>query len=194
MPDKTLSSFLATPRLLLRPLEPADADGDYPSWLNSAEVSRGNSHHVLPYTRSAAREYIEQVSSGPDLVLAIVVREGARHVGNISLQGVHPLFRSAELAILIGGSGSRGKGIGLEAAQVVCSHGFRAMNLHRIACATYAHNVAMQRLANALGMREEGRRREAAFKDGRYVDVIEYGLLRAESSVAPDSPDSREVQ
>ena len=38
----------------------------------------------------------------------------------------------------------------------------------------------MQRLALYLGMKEEGRRREAAFKDGRYVDLIEYGILAGE--------------
>jgi len=29
-------------------------------------------------------------------------------------------------------------------------------------------------------MIEEGVRRQAAYKDGRYLDVVEYGLLRAE--------------
>jgi RimJ/RimL family protein N-acetyltransferase len=52
------------------------------------------------------------------------------------------------------------------------------MNLHRIYCATTADNVAMQNLAISVGMKKEGRRREAAFKDNRYIDVMEYGLLR----------------
>jgi len=29
-------------------------------------------------------------------------------------------------------------------------------------------------------MVEEGRRRNASFKRGRYIDIIEYGLLKAE--------------
>ena len=59
----------------------------------------------------------------------------------------------------------------------MCAHGFLALNLHRIACGTFADNRAMLRLAAYLGMHEEGRRREAAFKAGRYIDVIEFGVL-----------------
>ena len=50
----------------------------------------------------------------------------------------------------------------------------------RIGCATFETNVGMRKLAGALGMIEEGVRRQAAYKDGRYLDVVEYGLLRAE--------------
>ena len=41
----------------------------------------------------------------------------------------------------------------------------------------------MRRVAERLGMREEGVRREAAFKDGQRVDVMEYGgCCRSESA------------
>jgi RimJ/RimL family protein N-acetyltransferase len=35
----------------------------------------------------------------------------------------------------------------------------------------------MRKLALRLGMQEEGVRRQAMFKDGRYHDVVEYGVL-----------------
>ena len=38
-------------------------------------------------------------------------------------------------------------------------------------------NVAMQKLAEYLGMVLEGRRRQAAFKDGLWLDIVEYGVL-----------------
>ncbi|MBM4229579.1 MAG: GNAT family N-acetyltransferase [Gammaproteobacteria bacterium] len=38
----------------------------------------------------------------------------------------------------------------------------------------------MQKLARALGMQEEGRRRSALFLEGAWVDVLEYGVLRDE--------------
>ena len=36
----------------------------------------------------------------------------------------------------------------------------------------------MKRLAISLGMEKEGVRREAVYKDGKYLDIIEYGVLR----------------
>jgi len=63
---------------------------------------------------------------------------------------------------------------------LICDHGFLALNLNRIACGTFEDNVGMCKLAESLGMAEEGRRRQAVYKLGRFVDVIEYGVLRNE--------------
>jgi [ribosomal protein S5]-alanine N-acetyltransferase len=174
-------SFLRGPRVHLRALVEADVEGEYPHWFNDEEVCRGNSHHVFPYTRAAALEYVRQVGSRrDDLVLAVALNEDGRHIGNIALAGIHPLYRTAELSIVMGDRTIWGNGYSKEAGHLLVAHGFAALNLHRIGCGTFADNIAMQRLARALGMKEEGRRREAAFKDGRYVDVLEYGVLAAD--------------
>ena len=125
-----------------------------------------------------ALEYIRAVRARRDcLVLAVVLRDGDRHIGNISLQSIDPISRSAEFAIVMGDKATWGKGYGEEAGALIVAHGFRALNLHRIYCGTFESNQGMRKLAERLGMREEGRRRDAAFKDGEFVDVIEYGVL-----------------
>lgn len=180
-PDtSTQTAFLEGEIVALRPLVEADADGPYPGWLNDSEVCRYNSHHVFPYTAEQARAWIQSIPLRDELVLAITLREDGGHVGNISLQQLNHVARSADLAILIGDRRAWGRGVGRESAALVVEHGFRVMNLHRITCGTTADNVAMRRIAESLGMREEGVRREAAFSDGSYVDVVEYGLLTNE--------------
>jgi ribosomal-protein-alanine N-acetyltransferase len=174
------STFLAGELVALRPLVESDAGGPYPGWLNDAEVCRYNSHHVYPYTAEQARDWIRSIPSRDELVLAVTLREDGTHVGNISLQAIDRVSRSADLAILLGDRRVWGRGVGLESAQLVVAHGFGAMNLHRITCGTTDDNAAMRKIAERLGMRQEGVRREAAFNDGRYVDVIEYGLLADE--------------
>lgn len=173
--------FLAGERVLLRALTPEDAAGNYLGWLNDAEVCRYNGHHRYPYTRDQAEAYITSVTgAGGDLVLAVVDRASGEHVGNISIQNLDPLSRVGEFAILMGEKEFWGKGLAREAAVLIIQHAFRELNLHRIHCGTFADNAGMKKLAAALGMTEEGRRREAVFKDGRYHDLIEYGLLRQE--------------
>jgi RimJ/RimL family protein N-acetyltransferase len=183
-------AFLSTQRIALRPLEEADADGPYVDWFNDAEVCRGNSHHVFPYTRESALAYIGHArQTRDDLILAIVLRERGCHIGNVSLQGIHGINRSAEFAIVLGDRSVWGQGYAKEAALLILDHGFGALNLHRVGCGTFDDNLAMQRLALAMGMKEEGRRREAAFKGGRYVDIIEYGLVAQDyfaRSVTPE--------
>jgi RimJ/RimL family protein N-acetyltransferase len=174
-------AFLLGERIALRPLTSADVDGPYLDWFNDPEVCRLNSHHVFPYTRAEALAWVDGLAGRRDtLVLAITMREDDRHVGNVSLQGIDAVSRTAELAIVLGDRSVWGQGIGLEAARLLVAHGFGALNLHRIACGTLAANVAMRRLAERLGMREEGVRRDAAWTDGSYHDIVEYGLLAAE--------------
>lgn len=180
--------FLETPRLALRPLAAADVEGPYLKWLNDAEVCRYNSHHVFPYRREDALAYIEKMAqSTTDLVLAIVLRAESRHIGNIALETIDWVNRTAEFAIVIGEADCWGRGYAQEAAGVLMRHGFVALNLNRIHCGTPADHLPMRKLAEALGMQQEGLRRQALYKEGRYLDVVEYGLLRAEYMTLVDS-------
>jgi len=173
-------------RLYLRPLLESDAEGEYPGWLNDPVVCAGNAHGDHFYTREAAREFIHQTHTSTDtLTLAIVMRDGDKHIGNIALQRINVTYRSAEFSILLGAREVWGQGYGLEAARLICAHGFASLNLHRIGCGTFAENIAMQGLARALGMRQEGLRRDAAFKNNRFTDVIEFGMLRDEFKECP---------
>jgi [ribosomal protein S5]-alanine N-acetyltransferase len=173
--------FLEAKRLYLRSLAETDAAEPYVSWFNDQEVCAGNSHHVFPYTSADAATYVAHARSTRDaLILAIVLWEGHTHIGNIALQSIHSVHRTAEFAIVIGDKTAWGKGYAKESGRLLCDHGFSAMNLHRIGCGTFEDNLAMRRLASYLGMKEEGRRRQAVFKRGRYLDLIEYGVLRIE--------------
>jgi ribosomal-protein-alanine N-acetyltransferase len=173
--------FLRGERAYLRALVESDLEGPYLTWFNDEEVCRGNSHYVFPYTAEAALTYIRHAGqSRENLILAIVRREDDNHIGNIALQSIHPVYRSADLSIVIGDKSAWRKGYAREAMRLLCEHGFGALNLNRIACGTFEDNEAMKRLALAVGMREEGRRRQAAFKQGRYLDIIEYGVLKSD--------------
>jgi RimJ/RimL family protein N-acetyltransferase len=177
----TDTPFLAGKDIYLRPLVESDCDGPYPDWFNDLEACRGNSHHLFPYTPEAAREYVRQSNAAKDkLVLAIILSEGNKHIGNIALDNINYINRTAELSIIIGDNSCWNKGYGRQAAKLICDHGFLSLNLSRIACGTFENNVAMQKLAEYLGMVREGVRRKAVYKSGQYLDVIEYGILREE--------------
>ena len=167
--------------MFLRTLCLKDADGPYVSWFNDEEVCQHNQHHVFAYYKKQAKEYIRKsIASRSELVLAITTKKGAKHIGNIALQRIDLLSRNAMFSIIVGDKDYWGKGYAKEAVKLILEHGFSQMNLHRIYCATTADNVPMQKLALSVGMKKEGRRRDAAFKAGNYKDVIEYGVLKKE--------------
>lgn len=169
-------------RIYLRPIEMSDADGAYPSWLNDPEVCRYNSHGDTLYTREMAKTYIKSVIDNPNMiVLAVCLREDDCHVGNIALQQISLKNRNAELAILIGDPSVYGRGIGYEAGRLLVDYAFGTLKLHRLYCGTHSENIGMQKLALKLGMSEEGRRREALWKNAQFADIVEYGLLNTVS-------------
>jgi [ribosomal protein S5]-alanine N-acetyltransferase len=170
--------FLIGRRIYLRGLEESDLEGDYFQWFNDADTCAYNSHARFPNTRQEMQDYFRRTqASRSEIVFAVVLKARDKHVGNVALQQVDWMGRSAMFSILIGAKGLHGKGIGKEAALLLRDYAFARLNLRRLHCGTHVDNQAMRKLALAMGMREEGRRVQAIFKNGGYHDIIEYGMV-----------------
>lgn len=175
------STFLIGENIILRPLMEDDILGNYQNWLNNPDIVAYNSHGRFPLTVGDLRHYLTKVASSDSvIVLAIVFRPSGSHIGNISLQNINWVDRSVEIAFLLGEKDFWGKGIMHEAGSLLLNHAFETLNLNRVFCGTSSENVGMQKLAQKLGFELEGRRRECFFKHGRYIDILEYGLLKKE--------------
>ena len=96
----------------------------------------------------------------------------------MSLQRIDWINRNAEFAIILGEREFWRKGIGVEAGGLIIRHGFNELGLIRIYCGTSERNAGMKKLALKLGMKEEGRRKKAIYKEGNYLDILEYGILK----------------
>jgi RimJ/RimL family protein N-acetyltransferase len=170
--------FLRSQNICLRPLDENYIDGKYSGWLNDPEITLYNSHGRFPMTQEKLVEYVKMARTlNSILVMAIIHSETNTHIGNISLQSINWIDRSAEIAFLMGEKKFQGKGLMFEAGQLIIDHAFTSLNLHRIHCGTSAENIGMQKLATRLGMSTEGLRKDALFKNGKYIDIIEYGLI-----------------
>lgn len=170
---------LLSDRLELRPITLEDVSDTYIGWLNDPEVTKFNSHGEVEYTREKAIQYVSMVSASDEYrVFTIRTRGTGLHIGNISLQQMSRTHQSAEFAILLGDKTYWGKGVAKEASLLILRYGFEVLELHRIYCGTSIANEPMQKLAASLGFTEEGVRKEAMYKNGAFVDIIEFGLLR----------------
>ncbi|GJL54499.1 MAG: N-acetyltransferase [Nitrospirales bacterium] len=181
MAESMNTPFLVGKTVYLRALTEEDISGNWKNWFNDSEVCRFNTHFRFPNSEKKMHDYLESLSKAfNELVLAIIMREGDEHVGNISLQRIDWINRSAELAMVLGEKKYWGKGIGFESAQLVVRHGLEELNLNRISCGTSVENLAMQKIAIKLGMKEEGRRRKVLYRAGKYHDYFDYALVREE--------------
>lgn len=170
--------FLQDEYLYLRALSRKDVDGNYGCWFNDPEVTKYNSHGKYIMTSEKLIKYIENSQNDNSmLVFAIIIKNTDAHVGNISLQNINWIDRRAEIAFILGEKENHGKGVMFRAGQLLIEHAFNELNLHRVYCGTLATNLGMKKLAIKLGMTEEGVRKEVVYKSGRYIDVVEYGLI-----------------
>jgi len=170
---------------------------EYRSWFNDPEVTKYNSHGLFPYTPAAMDAFVKVIEQGSTsrIVWAIEVHyerpacppgsipgppppmvKDWRHIGNVSLQSINWVNRSAELAVVLGRK--RGEGYGLQACEWVVDHAMQKLNLWRVWTGTAANNVGMQRVCEKLGMKHEGTFRDGMFLNGSYADIIAYGFTR----------------
>lgn len=72
------------------------------------------------------------------------------------------------------------RGIMREALYAVLNFGFKEMQLNRIEADASAENRASIKLLESLNFRQEGIQREQYFEEGRFFDLVLFGLLRRE--------------
>jgi len=101
-------------------------------------------------------------------------------IGGSDLRTGSPEDRRAELGIAVADKIMWEKGFGTDAMRTLCRVGFREMNLHRIELWVQAENARARHVYAKLGFREEGVRREAVFKGGRYHDMVLMSVLEGE--------------
>lgn len=192
-----------TDRIILTPFNREIANNSgYESWMYDQDVTRYNHWGLFPHSKKKEEAFLDMCESGEgDLVLAIMGKNAPvsnfdikkhhwsdhifnnlniKHIGNLSLQSINHIYKSAEYAITIGDKNYWGQGIGYEASKLLFHHGFNKLNLHRIWTGTALQNKGMRELAMKLGMKKEGIFVDGMFLNGKYVDIIAYGILEEE--------------
>jgi len=172
--------FIDGDRIYLRKLEKSDVHNNYIHWFDDAEVCKYSYHHAFPYSDEELEDYVESLKQKSKIVLAIIEKSTGNHVGNLSLQDIDVIANRAELAIVVGEKSVWGLGYGKEACALIVEHGFQTLNLNSIACFTPVLNIGMQKIAESLKFTKEGTIREMMYKNGEYLDVFVYGLLKRE--------------
>jgi RimJ/RimL family protein N-acetyltransferase/quercetin dioxygenase-like cupin family protein len=178
---------IGTERLILRRFGHADVP-DFLAFLSQPSVARAAPE--IEATEAGVTRYIDMQNSyepfeqGKAFDLAIERKSDGKVIGLVTL------VRRAHDKAAIGwalGVEYRGQGFATEAARALMDYGFRVLELHRIQATTNSDNGGSWRVMERLGMRLEGRQREAELQDGKWVDILTYGLL-ADEWQSPPAP------
>lgn len=172
---------LATPRLELSPLRPADADDLFRIYSDQEFMRYWSSAPWASRDRAVAmiEGDLRELAAGEHLRLGIRLRDGGGLIGTCSLFQFVPACRRAELGYGIAPAHWR-RGYMVEAVGAVLRFAFDELGLHRLEADIDPRNVASARSLEKLAFRREGLLRERWIVDGVCSDSAIYGLLAPE--------------
>lgn len=166
-------------RVTLRTVEPEDA----------GFVQRASADPAVRYplgarlrSRAETREHLEDDDA--DRFLVCVDDEAApsdpdvaalRRVGVVAVEDAD--WKRPELGYWLVPE-VHGQGYGTEAVGLAVEYAFRTYAAPAVGAGVYPDNDGSRGLLESLGFEQEGRRRGHYYGDGRYRDLVLYGLLR----------------
>ena len=166
-------------RIYFRPIELED-EAQFRVWLNDPRNWR-TLERRRPLTKTEETEWLKSIHTSPnDVVFGVVVRENDRLIGSVGLHRIDWISRKATFGIQIGNVEYQNREYGTGATKLAVRYGFDVLNLHRIELDVYAHNERAIRSYEKAGFFLEGRLREAAYVNGRYVDILRYSIMEQE--------------
>lgn len=149
-------------------------------WINDRDLVLLSAAY-RPVDETNHREWFDAIRKRSDVVI-FGIRELAtgRLIGSCQLLAINLMHRKAELQIRIGEMDAQDRGYGKEAVRLLVDFAFRDLNLHRVELTVFDGNDRALKTYLAAGFVREGVLRQAAYIDGRYVDLIVMGLVRDE--------------
>ncbi|WP_442951164.1 GNAT family N-acetyltransferase [Paenibacillus sp. 481] len=170
------SRFLVGENVYLRPLNREDAELYYEQ-LYDSETRKFTGTHKH-YTKEQIANYIDsKAHDRSSVLLLIALNETDEVIGDIALQDMDGINRSAGIRIAISHEEHQGQGYGQEAMLLMLEYGFGLLNLQRIDLEVFAYNARAAHVYEKLGFVREGVRRQALYYNHQYHDVILMGML-----------------
>ena len=169
-------------RIALRDFLIEDTQSIY-GWLRRPEITRYLVTAFLPKTLRETETYVEEQMARNDPLnraFVITLRADASSIGVTGCHNIDWPNRAAEIGITIGEPEQLGKGYGTEAMELLLAFCFNELNLHRVFLRVFDFNGRAIESYRKCGFKEEGRLREAFFREGHYHDVLVMSLLEEE--------------
>ncbi|HLH39566.1 MAG TPA: GNAT family protein [Bryobacteraceae bacterium] len=145
-------------------------DRDYlREWLPFIEATHGEDD-TLAFIRAS----LEQFSSNEGFAAGIW---GGELMGVIGTRKIDWMNRKVEVGYWIGRE-FQGRGIMTDACRLVIDHLFSDLDLHRVEIQCATGNQKSAAIPRRLGFTLEGTRRQAELVNGKFLDLLVFGMLR----------------
>ena len=167
-------------KVYLSPLNPDDYE-KYTKWLNNKNIAQYISIYNGMVSLSGEKEYLENMSK-KEFNYAIVTLSNDELIGSISFNEIDYKNGTATLGIFIGEEDNLSKGYGSDAINLLIDFAFNELRLHSIILTVHSNNLRAIKCYTKCGFKEFGRRHEALYKNGEYVDLIYMEIINKKAN------------
>ncbi|NLC64901.1 MAG: GNAT family N-acetyltransferase [Erysipelothrix sp.] len=149
----------------------------YYKWRNDETVAVfDQSEFLRPRSFEEIEEWSQILVNGHTYIASV---DGV-YIGTIALMKVDERNRHAELAIVIGEKDYWSKGYGSQMMHTLLEYGFEGLNLERLYLHVFSFNERAIKFYEKFNFKHEGTLRNMLYRNGKYHDLLAYGLMRDE--------------
>ncbi|WP_054768705.1 GNAT family N-acetyltransferase [Lysinibacillus parviboronicapiens] len=171
--------MITTERLVLRLFQTSDAEA-VAALCNNYQIYKNTLYLPYPYSLNDALLWMEHhydnFMADKSYEFAVTDKDSGEVLGAIALSN-NPRFNQGELAYWIGEQ-YWGNGYATEAAQSILQFAFEEKKLHKVFARYFASNPASGKVMEKIGMEKEGTLKDHVMKDGKYEDLVYYGIVK----------------
>ena len=152
----------------------------YVKWLNNPRITQFLSTNDSLITLSNEKELLEKIAN-EEFTYAIIRKEDDTLLGNVGLLRIDYKDGKASLGIFIGEEDNLSKGYGSEAIKLILDFVFKEIRLHSVDLTVFGNNPRAIKAYTKCGFKEFGRRHDAIFHNGEYIDLIYMEIINENS-------------
>jgi RimJ/RimL family protein N-acetyltransferase len=167
--------------LILRAIEERDLEL-LQKWANDPDTQDGIGESHFPSSMDFHLSWFQKLKNDPLNQRYMVDVPEVGGIGISSIINIDWRNRHAWHGLVLGESGHRGKGYGVDAIMATMRYAFEELNLERLDGSMIEYNKPSisAYCGKRLGWKEEGRKKNYFYRKGRYWEQILVGITREE--------------
>ena len=150
---------------------------NYLDWLNDYEMVKYTESRHTVHTMESLKNFVTHVNNESNYCFAIIDIQSGKHIGNIKIGNIHPIYKYADVGLIIGDKNFHGKGIATEALKLCVEFAFKQLKLHRLYAGIYDVNIGSIKAFEKAGFVREGCEKEKYLFEGKRIDSYIYGIV-----------------
>ena len=166
-------------KVYLSPINQDDYE-TYVKWLNNPNITQFLDCNDSLISLSNEKDILLTIGN-EEFCFAIVKKEDDTLLGNVGVTKTDYKNGKAELGIFIGDEENLSKGYGSEAIKLIINFAFNEIRLHSVMLTVFSNNPRAIKAYTKCGFKEFGRRHEAIYHNGEYLDLIYMEIINENS-------------